>query len=727
MLFFVEISYYINKDVIDSMKKYFATIVLIAILIFSYMKLAPLVRDKFSVYKSDVSYIAMVDDKYFYTYKLGKWEKEFIKGVNIGAAKPGAFPGELSITKQEYLRWFKQIGDMNANTIRVYTILKPDFYDALYEYNKNSSKPIYVMHGVWVNEEDIANLQNAYDPKIIGRFKNDIKNTIDIIHGNAVLPQERGHASGIYTKDVSNYVSGWILGIEWDPEFVIGTNEKNEDKKSFEGKYLYSKEASPFEAWLTEIGDYAIGYETERYSMQRPLSFTNWVTTDMLSHPNEPLEKEDMVSVNPEHMGSKEGFKPGIFASYHIYPYYPDFMNYQKEYAQFKDKDGNINTYRAYLKDLIKEHTMPVLVAEFGIPASRGKAHENIHMGFNQGNVDETAQGEMNAFMLNNIYEEGYAGGLVFTWQDEWFKRTWNTMDFDIADKRAYWSNDQTNEQQFGVLAFDPGEKERTVYVDGDIRDWKKSKPIASTANCKLYVKSDEKYVYFMADLKEYSLERDKVIIPIDLIGNQGNTKARSLNLSFERGVDFLIIIDGKDNSKIVVDSYYDSFYYIYSRLGMVETNSEFEKKDSGLFNPMYLCLNRELYLPQDKIKLPLSKYETGKLFYGNGNPKHEEYNSLSDFYIRDNIIEIKIPWQLINVMDPSDKMIMDDMYKTGIRPVETDGLYSGVIYNMRDKQLEQSNMALYSWNKWDLPSYHERLKPSYYILKKAFKEIEVK
>jgi hypothetical protein len=62
------------------MKKYFGTIVLIAILVFSYIKVFPLVRDKFSVYKSDVSYIAMVDDKYFYTYKLGKWEKEFIKG-----------------------------------------------------------------------------------------------------------------------------------------------------------------------------------------------------------------------------------------------------------------------------------------------------------------------------------------------------------------------------------------------------------------------------------------------------------------------------------------------------------------------------------------------------------------------------------------------------------------------------------------------------------------------
>lgn len=77
---------------------------------------------------------------------------------------------------------------------------------------------------------------------------------------------------------------------------------------------------------------------------------------------------------------SKEMFKTGVFASYHIYPYYPDAMNYQKEYTDYIDADGKINTYRAYLKDLIKEHTMPVVVAEFGIPSSRGKAHESIHM-----------------------------------------------------------------------------------------------------------------------------------------------------------------------------------------------------------------------------------------------------------------------------------------------------------------------------------------------------------
>src|SRR5699024_9500820 len=75
----------------------------------------------------NMPYISRVEGKEFQIYKNGKWEKTFLKGVNMGAAKPGSFPGDLDITRDEYLRWFKHIGQMNADVIRVYTTLKPDF------------------------------------------------------------------------------------------------------------------------------------------------------------------------------------------------------------------------------------------------------------------------------------------------------------------------------------------------------------------------------------------------------------------------------------------------------------------------------------------------------------------------------------------------------------------------------------------------------------------------
>lgn len=675
--------------------------------------------------KDGIGYVSKVDSKSIYVYKNKQWKKEFIKGVNMGVGKPGYFPGEFGITKEEYLRWFKYIGEMNANTIRVYTILSPDFYDALLEYNESVKNPIYLLQGVWVNEEDISNIMDAHNHKIKDTFKSDIKRITDVIHGKAILPKNTGHASGSYKSDISKYVIGWVLGIEWDPDFVLTTIDNNKEKTTYEGQYLYTKGASPFEVFLCEVGDYAIGYETDTYKMQRPLSFTNWVTTDMLIHPNEPLDDEDKAVVNTEQIKVKEEFKPGLFASYHIYPYYPDFMSYQREYAEYIDSDGKVNPYRAYLKDLIKEHTMPVLVAEFGIPASRGLAHENVHTGFNQGNVDENTQGEMVVSMMKDIYEEGYAGGLVFAWQDEWFKRTWNTMDLDLPERRPYWSNTQTNEQEFGLMAFDPGEKKSISYVDGDVSEWTNDTLISTSNEFNLFAKSDEKYVYLMIDTKSFDIEKDRLLIPIDSIENQGNDRSLEYKVNFSRNADFLISIDGRDNSRILVDAYYDSFYYIYGKqLEMINSNKNYEIKNSGIYNKQYLCLNKEIFLPEDKVTIPFSKHETGLLKYGNGNPNSTDYNSLADFIMKDSKIEIRIPWQLLNVMDPSTKSIMEDFYKEGIKSKQVNSFYvEGIL--IKDGKIEgRVEPGEFTWEPWDIPTYHERLKPSYFILKGAFKNI---
>jgi hypothetical protein len=676
-----------------------------------------------SIEKDGISISAMVDSNYFYLLENGEMKKEFIKGVNIGAAKPGYFPGELAITKDEYLSWFTKIGEMNANTIRVYTTLKPEFYDALYEYNKKAEKKLYIFQGLWINEDKANEYKDSY--KMMEEMQSDAKNLIDVLHGKCILPERPGFASGTYTKDVSPYVIGWILGTEWDPEVVEGTNSKNIDKSEYEGQFLYTENASPFESFLCQIGEYTIKYETEKYNTQRPLAFTNWVTTDMLSHPNEPNETEDKVIVNTEHIKAKDTFKTGLFASYHIYPYYPDFTSYQQNYASFKDENGEANPYKAYLQDLRKEHTVPVLVSEFGIPASRGKAHENVISGFNQGNIEETTQGEMDSEMLQDIYDENYAGGIVFSWQDEWFKRTWNTMDLDLSDRRPFWSNTQTNEQEFGLMAFEPGEETSKCYIDGDISDWKEDTPLIEDENSKLFVKCDEKYVYFLAEIEEYN-PINKVVIPIDSIENQGNSNFTEYNVSLNRPSDFVIVIDGKENSRILVDSYYDSFYYKYSKEKMLPKNTGYEIKNSGIFNPMYLCLNREMVLPEEKKEIPFSKYETGKLLYGDGNPRNEGFNSLSDYCVNGNNIEIRIPWQLLNVMDPSSKMIMNDLYQNGIKSIGTEGIYAGLIQVEEKTIIQNTEMKLYSWDKWDIPKYHERLKSSYYILKDTFGRIGV-
>ena len=683
--------------------------------------------DSAEVYKDSalgISYKVKAEGEHFYFYENGDWKEKFITGVNIGATEPGLFPGDLTISYDSYYRWFGYISEMNCNSIRVYTLMRPQFYTALHDFNKKAENPIYLFQGVWLNEEDIASISDAYaeNQKILEDFKNDCLTLVNVIHGNASVPESPGKASGKYVADVSTYMAGWIIGIEWDPNFVLNTNNQNPEKTEHVGRYMFTQSASPFEAFLCTVGDAMIEYETERYNFQIPLAFANWITTDPLTHPNEPHYDEDKVTVNVENIKTRS-FLPGQFASYHVYPYYPDSLNYQTDYLQYVDEYGKQNTYRAYLDDLKLAHNMPILVAEFGVPTSRGMGHESV-MGYNQGRIDEIYQGAMLKDMFQSIYDADYAGGLVFTWQDEWFKRTWNNVMFDIADNRAFWSNIQTTEQNFGLLAFDPGAITVEVQVDGNISEWAVTEPIVENESGKLYVKSDERYLYLLVKCPEsYSFTRDTLYIPINTISGQGNDHILGRDVSFDIGADFLISINGSDNSHIYVDNYYDAFYYHFIKGGLLadyHTDELKEQKNTGIFSEMLMCYGYNLVVGVTGQIVGDKTYETGKLQFGDSNPLDANYTSLTDFVYLDGNLEIRIPWQLLNVMDPSTKQQIGDFNTLQSIENETYDEFDfglGIIDGDSNEKVFIELSGSYGNSTWNVPTWHERLKPAYYEL----------
>ena len=60
-------------------------------------KIELLRTDDYFKYQSEtgVQYVAKTQDKQFYVYEAGtEWRELYVAGVNIGAAKPGSFPGD---------------------------------------------------------------------------------------------------------------------------------------------------------------------------------------------------------------------------------------------------------------------------------------------------------------------------------------------------------------------------------------------------------------------------------------------------------------------------------------------------------------------------------------------------------------------------------------------------------------------------------------------------------
>ena len=271
-------------------------------------------------------------------------EKFNIKGVNLGSGIPGYFATDFQIDKKTYKRWFKQIQDMGANTIRVDTILNPEFYDAFYEYNKNNKNPLYLLHGVWVDDYILNSKNDAT------AFKDDLledsKVVIDIIHGRKYLYKNDKYSSGLYTKNISKWVLGYIIGVEWE-DITVSYTDNTYDNYKYEGKYLSTKEnTTPFVNMLAYIGDNVISYESEKYGNQRLIAFSNWPTTDPFDY-DEKITNffKKCAKVDVEQIEFNDSFIGGTFASYHVYPYYPDYLSYETSNDKYKDRYGRINTY----------------------------------------------------------------------------------------------------------------------------------------------------------------------------------------------------------------------------------------------------------------------------------------------------------------------------------------------------------------------------------------------
>lgn len=649
-----------------------------------------------------------------------------IKGVDMGVGIPGHFATEFAVDKETYLRWFSYIKEMGANTIRVYTLLHPAFYEAVYEFNQDRADPLYIIHGLWVNDHVLYSHVDAYDESFLGRMLEDSRTLVDMLHGKRKLQLGEGLGSGSYTKDISPWVLGYILGVEWEDVTVAYTDEMQEDKNSYQGNYMKTAwNATPFEAMLAQVGDKLIQYETKRYKQQRLVAFSNWPTTDPLDYPfNVTRIFRKITKVDVEHIETTASFQSGTFASYHIYPYYPDFLRYMPDTSTYVDKTGKVNTYYAYLKMINEHHSIPVIISEYGVPTSRGMAQGDLYTGRNQGRMSERDQGKALKECYEDIMAAGCAGSIIFTWQDEWFKRTWNTMHYIDLLRTPYWSDYQTNEQYFGLLSFDPGWEESVCYVDGDLSEWSGEDVVISDGGSSVSMKYDEKFVYFLLYKKGFQ-EGQKLYIPLDITPKTGSNYCQNEDIKFERDADFLVTIDGKKRSRILVQERYDPLRPIfYASTHGGDPYYHIPDKHSPEFVKINLILRHadddgglDITTPRKLAEV----YETGLLTYGNASPKAKNFNSLADFCFHGEYVELKLPWQILNFSNPSDMTVHDDYYEHyGIENMEIDRLYVGIgSEEDAHERIMMNPLKLKGWGK--RVTYHERLKDSYFDVKEMW------
>lgn len=420
----------------------------------------------------------------------GIWTPIFVRGFNLGAALPGRYPSQFPEDEATYRTWIEAIAGMNANAIRLYTLLPPAFYKALDAWNdRHPAQRLWLIQGVWA---ELPPGHDFADRHYLEEFHAETARIIDAVHGNLLLGARAGHAYGAYTADVSDSVLAYIIGREWEPFAVADHNELHDGEPTFVGRWYTVTGGEAMENWVAGVCDWAADYEVTAYRTLRPLTFANWPTLDPLHHPTEATASEedqwmrvyrlparaerkvvwedDAVTLDATKIHATEQNPTGFFAAYHIYPNFPDFLNLDPRFDQARDPVGK-NRYVGYLRELKAYHReQPVIVAEFGMSTSRSIAHSHPQ-GWHHGGMNEHEQGLIVSRMLRNIYDSRYAGAIVFEFMDEWFKSTWSVAPFESpGDRRRMWFNAESPEQSYGVMAARPASQ--AIAIDGKPGDW---------------------------------------------------------------------------------------------------------------------------------------------------------------------------------------------------------------------------------------------------------------
>jgi hypothetical protein len=162
-----------------------------------------------------------------------------------------------------------------------------------------------------------------------------------------------------------------------------------------------------------------------------------------------------------------------------------------------------------------------------------------------------------------------------------------------------------------------------------------------------------------------------------------------------------------------------DDFGRFHRRPVVTQTRSD------GRFDSLFVITNRARFGRDGKF-YPASGYDRGRLVYGT-----EKSSTLADWYLdeRAGLLQLRVPWDLLNVTDPSTRTLLFDrrtsgdfgtasaanfhvgavVYRKGAAPRVV-----GALPDLREGVWPARAFAPWRWSGWTEPRYHSRLKPVY-------------
>jgi hypothetical protein len=219
-----------------------------------------------------------------------------------------------------------------------------------------------------------------------------------------------------------------------------------------------------------------------------------------------------------------------------------------------------------------------------------------------------------------------------------------------------------------------------------------------------------------------------------------GQHRLSRTQLRSELGFEFLIDLAAPDSGRVLVTPDYNRHA---SKLDPI-TGDDFGQfarrpvvtrdRSDGRFDSLFVITNRARF-GRDGSFFPASRHDRGKLKHGT-----EARSTLADWYLdeRAGLLELRIPWDLLNVTDPSSLTLLFDrnskgdfgtaaavdfhvgvvIYQKGARPEVLSALPA-----IEGGEWQAKAFTPWRWVPWREPRSHARLKPIYDSLKVLWRE----
>jgi hypothetical protein len=251
-------------------------------------------------------------------------------------------------------------------------------------------------------------------------------------------------------------------------------------------------------------------------------------------------------------------------------------------------------------------------------------------------------------------------------------------------------------------------------------------------------VHHDEAYVYLRVDVGQLDWSRTRVVIGIDTYNTRlGDTRLPFAHTVSPVGLEFALALNGPDDARVLVDSPYNLYKFapivgsrpavmqqIYNRPLFTALNAD------ARYDTLWVTPNRRT-IGRDGRVYEAQRIERNRLLHA-----RQQETTLADWFsdASTGVIEVRIPWGMLHVTDPSSHQVLFGVRGTEPATTRTDGFRFVVDLQSRgdNRSLDVlpragTNIArppVWTWPAWEVPRWYAERKPSFAAMREAFAAI---